>query len=788
MNKQAHHLTALPRPLRRYHIPACFRLLSILLVLSLLAVSCQQGPKSTNEPDAQQAEASPSSPSGEQEAAQGTGQPPEPVEKSSGSSLIAFTSLREGSPYQVNQEIYLMYPDGSQQVNITNHWAWDDAPAWSPDGAKIAFWSDRDGDPEIYVMDTDGSNVQRLTSDPARDTNPAWSPDGRRIAFASDRSGQKSIYLMNADGSDQQRLPIIADPQRAFPVDDYPAWSPDGSQIAFLATGAAQQLGTIHLIHPDGSGEVTLNSASAFGRPAWSPDGKQIAFPGIDWSLDDPIPEVYVVDLDGSLSTRLALPGMDAFPSWSVDGKSLVFESDRAAELDYHHDLYQLSLQGALEQAETSWLRRLTTEQAGSPAWSPAGTEVDLAALASIPKIQPAPPRISTVCATGCDFSSIQGAVDAVQPGETVEVQSGEYAEMIEVKKSLTLRGMDSGAGLPVLRQAGEGSLLTLSADLVVVEGFQFLQTVSHDAGPVLIKSNHNALLGSTFKQCGQACIRLDHASFNRVHQNTFGESTAVPAADQSDLTIRLENASYNQITSNLGSSISILGEAGVTASGAPDFTGSHHNLVIGNTNAILLDSQTSYSIVANNQASISLNCGPFLNTVARNQVSQHSVGIQLTSGTPNNFIAFNEVGQNIFGIYLWRVNDVLIYANQVRGNTSHGIVLSGAFPGESMESGVMNEGDRPYRNVLYANALADNPLNAYDDFLVAYWENLNLGEGMVEGFKNRWDSGSRGNFFSSYDESGEGCQDGNGDGLCDAGYPIPGGEFVDRYPLAAKP
>jgi Tol biopolymer transport system component len=79
-------------------------------------------------------------------------------------------------------------------------------PAWSPDGRKIAFVSDRDGNSEIYVMNANGSGQRSLTRNPAYDADPAWSPDGRKIAFVSNRDGNYGVYVMNADGSGQRRL------------------------------------------------------------------------------------------------------------------------------------------------------------------------------------------------------------------------------------------------------------------------------------------------------------------------------------------------------------------------------------------------------------------------------------------------------------------------------------------------------------------------------------------------------------------------------------------------------
>ena len=86
-------------------------------------------------------------------------------------------------------------------TNLTHDAGDDWYPAWSPDGQRIAFMSDRDGNDELYVMDADGSNPTRLTQDAGRDWYSAWSPDGQRLAFVSDRDGNAEIYVIAADGS-----------------------------------------------------------------------------------------------------------------------------------------------------------------------------------------------------------------------------------------------------------------------------------------------------------------------------------------------------------------------------------------------------------------------------------------------------------------------------------------------------------------------------------------------------------------------------------------------------------
>jgi TolB protein len=101
-------------------------------------------------------------------------------------------------------------------------------PRLSPDGKRIAFRKILDVmNSEVFVMNADGSNPQNLTNDPAYDGWPAWSPDGSKIAFASNRRGNHRIYVMDADGKNV--LPIVHDEGRATA----PTWTPDGSSIYF---------------------------------------------------------------------------------------------------------------------------------------------------------------------------------------------------------------------------------------------------------------------------------------------------------------------------------------------------------------------------------------------------------------------------------------------------------------------------------------------------------------------------------------------------------------------------
>jgi dipeptidyl aminopeptidase/acylaminoacyl peptidase len=89
--------------------------------------------------------------------------------------------------------------DGTGLLRLTNHAGRDKDPAWSPDGKRIAFTSDRAGSSDIYVMNADGSNLLRRTQTGSSEA-PAWSPDGTKIAFSSLRGGEFGIYVMSVDG------------------------------------------------------------------------------------------------------------------------------------------------------------------------------------------------------------------------------------------------------------------------------------------------------------------------------------------------------------------------------------------------------------------------------------------------------------------------------------------------------------------------------------------------------------------------------------------------------------
>jgi Tol biopolymer transport system component len=166
---------------------------------------------------------------------------------------------------EVDYDVLTMKANGSDEQNITNSpGVIDQEPNWEPNGGKIAFSSDRDGDFEVYTMRPNGSSPQQLTFADGLDGAPNWSPDGRRIAFDSERDGDAEIYRMRADGSDQTRLTTT------LHSDILPAWSPNGRRIAFASfrDGNAE----IYTMRFDGSEQVNRTNNAAFDWfPDWQP-------------------------------------------------------------------------------------------------------------------------------------------------------------------------------------------------------------------------------------------------------------------------------------------------------------------------------------------------------------------------------------------------------------------------------------------------------------------------------------------------------------------------------------
>ena len=226
---------------------------------------------------------------------------------------IAFASVRDG-----NVEIYVMDGDGSNQRRVTVNPAMDSLPAWSPDGKKIAFVSNRNNvnkdHKQIWVIDTDGKNPIRLT-DGLVDSYPDWSPDGTKIVYDAHLHPEEhhvapaGITVMDADGKDKRLLTREG---------LHPTWSPDGKRIAFISTVGV--ISHVFVMDADGGNRTQLTHDFVRKRlPSWSHDGKRIAYVGDN--------VIWVVDSDGENPRQLTWHVTESHPTWSPDSESIAFTS-----------------------------------------------------------------------------------------------------------------------------------------------------------------------------------------------------------------------------------------------------------------------------------------------------------------------------------------------------------------------------------------------------------------------------------------------------------------------------
>lgn len=245
--------------------------------------------------------------------------------------FIVFASTQHRPTF----DLYRKSVDGRAVTLLTDDPSDDMMPSLSPDGTRLAFASNRNGNWDVFTMPVAGGPATQVTSDSDDETHPTWAPDGHRLALSrrNARAGTWEIWIVDADN------PGV----RTFVCEGFqPRWSPEAGRDRLLFQRARQRgsrlygLWTIDLVAGEGRNPTEVVSArnAAVVQPTWSPDGARIAFATVvdpddegEWPAQS---DLWIVHADGS--GRTALTG-NAFrnmqPNWATDGR-IYFTSNRS--------------------------------------------------------------------------------------------------------------------------------------------------------------------------------------------------------------------------------------------------------------------------------------------------------------------------------------------------------------------------------------------------------------------------------------------------------------------------
>ena len=281
------------------------------------------------------------------------------VEALTGLPGIFQTKIAMSCDRSAKKEIYMMDFDGTNVKQITRHRSIAFAPAWSPDGTKIAYslftkHHDNTKNIDLYEFDFSSATIRLLSNRKGINSGAAYdpvSPTGDKIALTMSFRGNPEIFTLEPATNTVTKI------TSSFGFDVDPAWSPDGKALAFVSSRTGVPM--VFRMNADGSGVQRLTYAGRYNAtPSWSAQNNKIAFAGwIDKRFD-----IFIMNPDGTNIERLSKSqGNNEDPNISPDGNFITFSSDRAGQ----KNIYVMNIDG-------TFVKRLTYGLGNcvAPKWS----------------------------------------------------------------------------------------------------------------------------------------------------------------------------------------------------------------------------------------------------------------------------------------------------------------------------------------------------------------------------------------------------------------------------------
>ncbi len=433
---------------------------------------------------------------------------------------------------------------------------------------------------------------------------------------------------------------------------------------------------------------------------------------------------------------------------------------------------------------------------------------------------------IITVNASGgADYTRIQDAINASNDGDTILVQSGTYYENVDVNKQLTLRGVDTGGGKPVVIAGGTGSAITLSAGWSTLEGFAAKNSGNNwqDAG-IRINSNNN-IVKNNLASDNYHGIELFNGNNNTLSGNTmignmynfwlngYYNSDFDNQIDYSNTVDgkpiyyvkNAKNTVYDSST-NAGTFYCIdclnvtiknmkllKNEVGIFFMNT---TGSRiQNVTASNNSFGIIMALSSNNTLSGNNASNNYHVGIHMdsssnNTLSGNNASNNYGGIDILSSS-NNTLSGNNASNNEEGIILFSSGNNTLSGNTASNNLGYGIDLEYSSNNNTLSGNNASNNwvgiyvlEYSSNNNIYNNVF-NNTNNFYIENSVSTWNiTKTSGTNIIGGpylGGNVW-AYPNGTGFSQIQT----CADNNGDDICDSIYTLDGSN-IDYLPLAYK-